>query len=229
MPQLQNWDYLLKQLLWRQLSFLRGAHILDFGSGDGATADHFAGDNHVTAVELSREQLVERFCEHDYMQLAGSLDQLAAMPDGCFDAVLCHNVLEYIDDKQAVLSELSRVLRKGGLLSVVKHNRAGRVFQMAVLLDDFDRAHTLLDGQNSVASRFGEIRYYEDEDLLRMCPGFRCETVFGARAFWDLQQNQTLHADDEWRRKMLALEERVSTLEPYRSAAFFHHLLLRKQ
>ena len=64
-----------------------------------------------------------------------------------FDIVLCHNVLEYIDDKERVVKELCRVLKPGGMLSVVKHNRAGRVMQMAVLLDELEKAHQLLDGK----------------------------------------------------------------------------------
>ena len=45
--------------------------------------------------------------------------------------------------------------------SLVKHNRNGRVMQMAVLLDDFEKANALMDGEDSMASKFGAIRYYE--------------------------------------------------------------------
>lgn len=38
--------------------------------------------------------------------------------------------------------------------------------QMAVLLDDFERANKLLDGENDTASKFGAIRYYEDDDII---------------------------------------------------------------
>ena len=79
--------------------------------------------------------------------------------------IICHNVLEYIDDKQCTVNELARVLKQGGRLSIVKHNRAGRVMQMAVLLDDFEKANALLDGKNSTASKLGSIRYYEDKDI----------------------------------------------------------------
>ena len=52
-------------------------------------------------------------------------------------------------------------LKKDGVLSIAKHNRIGRVMQMAVLLDDFEKANALLDGENSTSSKFGSIRYYE--------------------------------------------------------------------
>jgi len=49
----------------------------------------------------------------------------------------------------------------------VKHNRAGRVMQMVVLLNDFEHAHSLLDGNDgmAMASKYGAIRYYEDADI----------------------------------------------------------------
>ena len=133
-----------------------------------------------------------------------------------------------IDDKEAVVKVLSRVLKKNGMLSIVKHNRAGRVMQMAVLLDDFEKANALLDGENSTASKFGAIRYYEDEDILKWKPGLKIFDVFGIRSFWDLQQNQEKHGNEEWQDKMIQLEMRVAQIPEYRDIAFFHHILLKK-
>ena len=136
--------------------------------------------------------------------------------------------MEYIDDKEAVVKALARVLKKDGILSIAKHNRAGRVMQMAVLLDDFEKANALLNGENSTASKFGAIRYYEDEDILKWVPELTVSEVFGIRTFWDLQQNQEKHGDEDWQDKMIQLEMRVSQIPEYRAIAFFHHLLLKK-
>ena len=38
--------------------------------------------------------------------------------------------MEYIDDKETVVKALARVLKIDGILSIAKHNRAGRVMQM---------------------------------------------------------------------------------------------------
>ena len=59
------------------------------------------------------------------------------------------------------------MLKQDGILSIVKHNRPGRVMQMAVFLDDFEKANALLDGKNSTASKFGTIRYYGDNDITK--------------------------------------------------------------
>ena len=79
-----------------------------------------------------------------------------------------NSVKEYAkQDKAEVIKVLTRVLKQDGILSIVKHNRPGRVMQMAVLLDDFEKANALLDGKNSTASKFGTIRYYGDNDITK--------------------------------------------------------------
>lgn len=224
---MNTWDYLLKQMLWKQLDLVRNMKVLDFGSGAGETAAHLAVANDVIAVEPSADMLVHR-TPGAYTQLQGGIELVRAMPENAYDMVVCHNVLEYVDNKETYLKELARVVKPGGYLSLVKHNRPGRVMQMAVLLNDFEMANTLLDGGNGKTANFGDIRYYEDQDALQWLPGFTCESIWGARTFWDLQQKQECHTDAEWQRKMLALEERVSTLPQYQNIAFFHHLLMKK-
>lgn len=226
--ELPAWERLLKKILWQQLGNIKGQKILDFGSGEGITADHFAKDNDVTAVEPWDEMLKNRWQDYAYEQIQGNLAVIKEMESNSFDVVLCHNVLEYIENKQEVIYELARVLKPGGMLSIVKHNRTGRVMQMAVLLDDMQKAHDLLDGHDSSASKFGQIRYYEDADVTSWENALKVDQVYGIRTFWDLQQNQEKHDDEAWQEQMCQLEMRVSQIEEYRNIAFFHHLLLRK-
>lgn len=229
MGSMGTWEYLMKQLTWRQLTFVRGMRVLDFGSGEGHTAEHLAGWNSVTAVEPDAQAVRNRAVGNPYTQLTGGVELLADMPDGSFDVILCHNVLEYAAAREAIVRELARLLVPGGTLSVLKHNRPGRVMQMAVLLNRFEEANALLDGADGHAERFGAIRYYEDDDLTRWCPEMHRRAVYGLRTFFDLQQNQEIQKDEQWQEQMLALEERVADMEPYRSAAFLHHVLLTKE
>ena len=228
LSELTDWDRLLKKILWSQLENIKEKKILDFGSGEGITANHFAKDNEVVAVEPWEDMLQNRWQDYDYLQIKGDISAIAEMQNNSFDVVFCHNVLEYIDDKAQVVKELCRILKPGGILSVVKHNRAGRVMQMAVLLDDFDKAHDLLDGKDSAASKFGAIRYYDDYEVSLWAPELKLTDSFGIRTFWDLQQKQEKHGLDDWQDKMIKLEMRVSQMEEYRNIAFFHHLLFVK-
>ena len=226
--ELPDWERLFKKIVWKQIGNLEGKKILDFGSGEGITANHFAKKNDVTAIEPSEEMLSNAWKDNEYNQIVGDVNALSVFNDETFDIIICHNVLEYIDDKEAVVKALARVLKKDGILSIAKHNRAGRVMQMAVLLDDFEKTNALLDGENSTASKFGAIRYYEDNDIIKWASELNVSEVFGIRTFWDLQQNQEKHGDEDWQDKMMQLEMRVARISEYRDIAFFHHILLKK-
>ena len=225
---LPAWERLFKKIVWKQLGDMEGKKILDFGSGEGITANHFAEKNDVTAIEPSKKMLSNAWKDYEYTQIVGDVNALSAFKNETFDMIICHNVLEYIDDKAAVVKALARVLKKDGIISIVKHNRAGRVMQMAVLLDDFEKANEILDGKDSTASQFGTIRYYEDNDITKWEPQITVSDILGIRTFWDLQQNQQKHGDEAWQEKMLQLELRVSQMQEYKNIAFFHHLLLKK-
>ena len=93
--------------------------------------------------------------------------------------------MEYIDDKKQVIKELARVLKPVGFISLAKHNRKGRIMQMTVLLDDFEKANALLDGSDSTALKFGAIRYYEDRDISRWMPELHIDRYFGISTFRD--------------------------------------------
>ena len=45
------WGLLQKRMTWEQLKFIHNKRVLDFGSGNRITADHFAIDNEVIAIE----------------------------------------------------------------------------------------------------------------------------------------------------------------------------------
>ena len=73
------------------------------------------------------ERMIHRKRSNPYEQLQGSLDVLEIFPDEEFDVIICHNVLEYVEDVKPYLEAFSRLLKPGGLLSIVKHNHVGRI------------------------------------------------------------------------------------------------------
>ena len=226
--QLPTWEKLAKQIIWQQIGKLKGKTILDFGSGTGITADHFAADNKVIAIEPSEDLLAQQVITNSYRQIIGSIDELKNLPSNSFDYIFCHNVLEYADDREIIVGEFYRLMKKNGKLSIVKHNRNGRVMQMVVLLNNFDEANNLLNGQNSNAQQFGTINYYDDSDISNWCSGLVLQQFYGLRTFWDLQQNQKIQKDEEWQKKMIDIEMRVSQNPDFQKIAFFHHLIFRK-
>lgn len=226
---LQPWECLMKRIVWKQLGDIRNKKILDFGSGIGVTANYFAEHNDVTAIEPDEESIKIRWADHQYTQIVGSTQELRKFDDETLDMIICHNVLEYAEDRPDIVKEFARILKPNGKISVAKHNRAGRVMQMVVLLNDFEHAHSLLDGNDGMASKYGAIRYYEDADIEKWCPELVIRKTMGMRTFWDMQQNQEIHKDADWQEKMLEIEMRVSDMDGYKDIAFFHHLMIEKK
>ena len=115
---LPAWDRLFKKIVWEQLGNIKDRDILDFGSGEGITSDHFAEFNRVVAVEPWEDMLKDAWTDHDYRQVVGDINALSEFEDNSFDIIICHNVLEYIEDKESVVQELARVLKPDGFISL---------------------------------------------------------------------------------------------------------------
>lgn len=226
---LPPWECMMKKMVWQQLGSITDKKILDFGSGMGVTANYLAEKSDVTAVEPDEDSVNNRWSDNAYLQLVGSTDKLRTLGDETFDVILCHNVLEYAPDREQIVREFARLLKPDGKISIVKHNRAGRVMQMVVLLNQFEHARELLDGKDGTSSQYGAIHYYEDADIEKWCSALKITKTLGMRTFWDLQQNQEQHKDPVWQDQMIGLEMRVSDLDGYRDIAFFHHLFLEKR
>ncbi len=158
------WGRLFYRLVWHNLGF-KDRKILDFGSGFGVTSNHLAKFNDVTAVEPNGELLEHRICDNRYEQIIGSIDKLKGMEDSSFDVILCHNVLEYIENRAGLIAEFHRLLKNDGILSIVKHNKNGKVMHKAVFENNIDEAMSLLGGENATSQNFGTIDEYEIEDL----------------------------------------------------------------
>lgn len=229
LDELQPWEKLMKQIVWQQMGIIENKKILDFGSGIGVTADYLAKNNDVTAIEPNEESVSKRWQENPYCQITGGLQELRKFEDEIFDVIVCHNVLEYAKKERIeIVNEFARILKPGGQISLVKHNRPGRVMQMVVLLNDFDSANSLLDGNDGMTSKFGAIQYYEDSDIEAWCDRLKITRTLGMRTFWDMQQNQEVHKDTDWQQKMIEIEMRVCDRDEYKNIAFFHHLTLEK-
>jgi len=226
---METWELLQKKMIWQQLTFIKNKKVLDYGSGEGFTANHFAADNEVVAIEPSEDMINKRIVDNQYTQIMGSLNVLKEIKDNSYDIILCHNVLEYTDERSDIIKEFSRILKNEGTLSIVKHNRSGRVMQMTVLLNNFDHANDLLDGKSGIAQKYGAINYYNEKEILEWSDSFLIKEAYGIRTFWALQQKQDIQKDVEWQEKMLSMELRVCNIEEFKAIASFHHLVMQKK
>ena len=228
------WGRMFYDLLFLQLNMKNSPKIkiLDFGSGLGVTSNHFAKWHDVTAIEPNKEMIDKSFRENSYTQIHGSVEKLSDFKNNTFDIVFCHNVFEYVEDKEPIFAELIRVLKKGGTLSLVKHNRVGKVFHSAVFWKDPQKALELVENNANDKSNYLGTQYiYSNNEVLEWSNkyGGKVQNILGMRAFWALGQDNSVKFTDVWYEKMLELENKVADMDEYKHVAFYNHLIIEKQ
>ncbi|KAF9894171.1 hypothetical protein FE257_009144 [Aspergillus nanangensis] len=99
--------------------------VLDVGCGPGTiTVDlaTYVPEGHVTGLEMvgdilpGARQLAESRGIHNIEFVTGDANTLTYADDS-FDVVFCHQVLQHVGDPIAMLQEMKRVCKKGGLVA----------------------------------------------------------------------------------------------------------------
>lgn len=230
----QPWGRMFYDTLFRQLDLSEdhSLDILDFGAGFCVTASHYAPFHRVIAIEPSKEMLDLKLRDNcsNYTCVHGGIEEVRKQDVAAFDLVICHNVLEYVPDKEQILTELAGVLKQGGRLSIVKHNLAGRILASAVFSDDPEAALGLLEDGDNESNMFGKRDTYSMETLVEQVGklGLSLEDRFGVRTFFGLSSNNDKKFSKKWYDNMLELEMKTCNLEEYKNIAFYNHLLFRK-
>ncbi len=220
------WGKLFYRLVWHNIE-CEGKKVLDFGSGFGITADYLAKNNDVTAIEPNEEMLKHRFCYNEYKQIVGGIEQLAKMPNQSYDMIICHNVLEYLDNRIELLREFSRVLKPNGFVSIVKHNKAGKIMHKAVFDYKINEALELVNNGKAISENFGIINEYDNCELEQFCKGsFEISKIYGVRTFFALQRNE-LKMEPDWISNMYHLECSTEEIPEFRDISYFHHIILK--
>ena len=223
----EPWGKIYYDILFDQLKNVEGMKVLDFGSGFGIVANQLAEKNQVTALEPNMEMIIHRKRTNSYEQLQGSLEVLEIFKDEYFDLIICHNVLEYVENIDSYLTAFSRLLKKGGKLSIVKHNHVGRIMHTVIFENDIKKARELLLGKDYLTHSMGQAVYYEIADVIKPYP-FEILDFQGIRIFYGLQPND-VKTDPGWRENMLEMELAVNNQSPYRDIAAFQHYWLVKK
>lgn len=214
-----------------------GLRILDVGGGDGADALVLArAGHHVTILDAAsgmlgtaRDTAATEGLGNAVATLEGSLDDLAEWaPDG-FDAVLCHFLLQYRSDTKADIRLLARVLKPGGLVSLIAPNPAGLVLAAAARRgpnaaeEELNRhvSHTVAFHQNVRKIDYQVARRLLDEE------GLTVEAQYGGRCVNDLITDDQAKWDPAYYADLERLELALHDEEPYKLVGQYWHLVAR--
>ena len=224
----QPWGKIQYEITFAQLAHLKNKKILDFGSGLGLVSKFLAENNEIIAIEPEKEMLFA-YSNHTYEKILGSIEQVEKFESESFDIVLCHNVLEYIEEnnREKYLSEFKRVLKRGGKLSIIKHNQVGKIMQAVVFSNDVDQALDLLKGNEFKSVSFNSGTTYTIDELLGISK-MKLEKYQAIRTFYSLQMNE-VKTKDKWLEKMTEVELAVCDLLPYKDISFLQHVWLMKE
>ncbi|MFJ1702275.1 methyltransferase domain-containing protein [Kitasatospora sp. NPDC088346] len=210
--------------------------VLDTGGGTGNFAVPVARLGHrVTVVDPSPDALFaleRRAAEADVTGLVRAVQgDTQTLPDlverGSVDAVLCHGVLEVVDDPAEALGSLAGTLRKGGLVSLLAANRNGAVLARA-LAGHFGEARTVLgaaDGRWGAGDPMP--RRFTGEELteLAVAAGLRVASVHGVRVFADLVPGVLVDTEPGAVEALLKLEQAAAEEPAFHAVAAQLHLL----
>jgi S-adenosylmethionine-dependent methyltransferase len=221
------WDVLSAVVSARVAATGRAAlDIVDVGGGTGGLAVPFAALGHnVTVVDPSPDALAaaQRRAAEAGARLASVQGEAASLDSlvGPADLVICHNVLEYVDEPAEAMSAIARVLRPSATVSVLASNAVAAVLHRA-LAGRFAEARVLLaDAAASTPRRF---TLPELTALLEQA-GLHAGEAHGLRIFTGLVPGALLDGDAAATDALRALEEAAASTPPLRDIAAQLHVL----
>ncbi len=218
----------------------RGLRALDLGAGTGVLAVRLAQLGfHVTLLDASSQMLdiaqhtaVEAGVAERIALTRGEAGQLANLVEvESFDLILCHNILEFIDNPSEVLGAAARVLRDtSSIISVLVRNRAGEVTKAALLNGDLTTAARNLTAEWGDESLYGgKVRLFTPDNLRAMliAVSFAVIAERGVRVVSDFLPPKVSRTDEYER--IFELERKLGAQPEFAAVARYSHFLARRR
>ena len=161
----------------------------------------------------------------------GDATQFANLFDsGSLDLILCHNILEYVDDPCAVLGSAARALRDpSSIVSVLVRNQAGEVLKAAIHDGDLAATEHNLTAEWGHESLYGGgVRLFTAESLQATLleASLAVTAERGVRVMSDYLPRR-ISRSDEYER-VLALERKLGRQPDFAAISRYTHYLARR-
>jgi S-adenosylmethionine-dependent methyltransferase len=233
------WSVLSAELARRRGTGSASLDVLDLGGGSGVTAVPLAELGHrVTVVDTSADALAtlqrraaDAGVADRVAPVQGEVERLSdAVGAAAYDLVLCHSLLEVVDDPAATLGTVAGALRPGGCASVLAAGRAATVLARALGGHPADALRALTDPAGRWGDADGVLRRFDTDGLVALvvAAGLRVEAVHGVRVVTDLVPGAVLDGEPGVGEALRELEAAVASRTPYRDLAAQLHVLARR-
>lgn len=214
----------------------RALTVLDVGGGTGGFAVPLAQAGHtVTVVDASPDALAaltrraaEAGVGERVRAVQGDGDALASLVEpASVDLILCHAVLEVVDDPAEVVAAIAAALRPGGAVSLLVAGRAAAVVGRAVNGHLRAAAAVATDPEGRAGHRDNLRRRYDAETASALLgrAGLTVEQTHGVRVLADLLPAAVVEEDPQ---ALLELELELAARPPFRDIASQLHLFARR-
>ena len=219
----------------------RSLRALDLGCGTGAAAVRLAGfgiqmtllDSSPAMLDIAKRAAQEAGVSGRIELNHGDAAQVANLfPEGSFDIVLCHNILEYVDDPSAVLSGAAQVLRSDlagiGILSILVRSRAGEVLKAGIEAGNLRAAERNLTAGWGRESLFGaRVRLFTLDSMQVMTKGASLAVAAerGVRVISDYLPPQVSRCAEYER--IFELERKLGSLPEFAAVARYIQIIAR--
>ena len=216
----------------------RSMCALDVGCGTGATAVRLAHlgmrvtllDSSPAMLDIAKRTALEAgVADKVVLQLGDATRLTDLFQTQSFDVILCHNVLEYLDDPMAVLCGAARALRdSSAIISVLVRNRAGEVFKAAIQAGDLAGAENNLTAECGQESLYGgRVRLFTPDSLQAMLTEASLAVMAerGVRVLADYLPSRISRSADY--KRILELERKLSGRPEYAAVARYTQCFAR--
>jgi SAM-dependent methyltransferase len=217
-----------------------GLDVLDAGGGTGGFAVPVAELGHrVTVVDPSPDSLAaleRRAAEAGVTDrirgIQGDAAELVGLVEpGSFDVVLCHSVLEVVDDVSGAVAAIAGCLRPGGVASVLAANRNAVVLARAVAGRFAEARQALVDPTGRWGDGDPIPRRFDHDDLVALLErsGLRVDAVHGIRIFADLVPGALVDSEPGALAALRDLEASAAEEPAFRDVATQLHVLATRR
>jgi len=210
--------------------------ILDVGGGNGVDAVYLAQHGHVVTLVDASEAMVNaareqaRAAQLEDRITCYQADVRTLERESGFDVVLCHNVVQYVEDPAQLFRTLRGCLKDSGILSIIGANRYSESYTLALQRLDFEGAEAHLETTTRLSGVFGKtLHLYTPEQMTRALDTADCTVIgqYGIRCLMDyIPDNDTKH-DPAFYQRLERLELAMADRYPYYVLARYFHFIAR--